>query len=98
MLNNVYRFWMLFALSVLLFAVSVVLQYKVASAGYLVAAIMLLEAHFARKDVRYNNPLRTYYKKRGKLEKFRNICIISFIVFFSLGSLGIILRLLNVWS
>lgn len=86
-----------FVITVLLTIISGVLQYGLATAGFLFSAIMLIETHFSlREDVHYFSGQRSYYKSIGRLDKFKKNRTIYFVCFFVLGVLGFVLGLFNI--
>ena len=95
-MNNKVLFWILLAVSIILGVVSFFLHYKLSFLGYFMSGIMLVDVYFAKKDVSYYSPLRSYYKTKGNLQKYQNICIIYYVCFMILGVLGFILALVNV--
>ena len=85
--------WLILIVTITLFLLSIILQFQLASAGFIVSAIMNLEYIFATKDVRANNPLKIYYKNKGNIAKYRRICIVMCVIFFVIGLVGFLIGL-----
>lgn len=80
--------WLILIVTITLFLVSIILQFQLAAAGFIISALMNLEYIFATKDVRANNPLKIYYKNKGKIKEYQRICIIIQVIFFIIGIVG----------
>ena len=90
-MKNKVLFVSLLACSIIIGVVSCLFHYTLSSVSFFMSAIMLVDIYFAKKDVSYYSPLRSYYKNRGNLQKYQKICIIYYVCFLILGVLGFIL-------
>ena len=95
-MKNKLLFWLLLIASIILGIVSLILHFVLSYVGYFMSAIMLVDIYFAKKDVSYYSPLRSYYKNKGNLQKYQNICIVYYMCFLLLGVLGFILAFFNI--
>ena len=82
-------FWGILSILILFFIVSLALRFGIASAGYLLAAVSLTCAY---NDNIFHGGVRAYYKSKEKLEKYRKLCFIEFVIFSIVGTIGLIIE------
>ncbi len=90
-------FWGLLGVTTLLCILSAVLNFGLAAAFYLVAAIMFLEYDNALKpkDIFPCNPRKAACRRRGTLEKFKKEMLIYYVISFSLATVSLIVGILK---
>lgn len=87
------------SVTILLFIISLLLSYRLATACFLISLLFIVETKNAlntSKEIFSYNPMKNYYRVRGKLEKYRKFTILNFIIFFLIGILGIIFRITGI--
>ena len=85
--------------TLLLFVISLLFSYGLATACFLISVLFIIETKNAlntSKEIFSYNPMKNYYRVRGKLEKYRKFTIVNFIIFFLIGILSIIFSITGI--
>ena len=81
-------FWCVFLLTITFFVVAVCLSFGSAAVGFFIAAIMIMEA---MNNTKMSGGFKAYYKHRGKLDKYKKICFVEFLISLCFGVICFIL-------
>ena len=99
--TNKYIYIYLFLFTISMFGVSLYFSFEFSSAFFLLSLVQLYEMKNAlnNSNVIFSyNPMKAWYKLRGKLKQYKKFATVNYIVFSILGIAGIVLGAIGIFD